>query len=306
MKNDINNNLKKNEFTLWYSTQEGEMEKNQLTLDADGSATVMITHSRPGSPLRALGWFYSKLDSMDPHIISLKRIINEYELFTINPFQVAPIPGLRAKNFSIKKNGREINHYVDASKDLPVGLAELEMSIYSLINRLGSDAKRTMEIGIQVLPNRLAWGDNLRVMLEISNDGVAPTFIRNFAGFRGKSIDLIKLNIWYQFIDEIGKERYEYIGVLDLNNREWLVDDRKAVNSSDLYLEIAPDSTQKVWAIVRCPKIVPKAYLAQLVYYAAPLSEQEEQSLPHLVVGEYHSDTVPLVITGISTSRKAD
>jgi hypothetical protein len=130
--------------------------------------------------------------------------------------------------------------------------------------------------------------------------------MRNPASFAPGAGNALAVNFWSRVMDQRGGEHDKYEWTLDLTDREWLLSERKAVSSSDPYLEIAPNSTLRIWTTLRCPSSEPKNYLAQLVYYAVPLSGQERQKISHLVVGEYHSDTTPLVITGPVKGREPD
>ena len=306
VEDNIRQSVNELDFALWYSTQKGETENNQLTLDPDGSVTVMITHSRPESPLRALGWFYAKLDFRDPLLTDIGRVIDENALFTNEPHQIPPVPGLRSKIFSIRKEGSEIDHHTDANVPLPPGLAELEKAVQRLMIRLGAGARRTVAFGLHPEPNSLVWGDELRVILDARNDGVAPAIIRNPARFSTTGGNVLKVNFWSRIPDSQEQEQYNYEWTLDLSNREWLTAQRRALDSSDPYLEIAPGATLRMWTTLRCPKVDPKHYLAQLVYYAIPPSVQEENDMPELIVGEFHSDTTPIAITGPMGKQGSD
>jgi hypothetical protein len=284
----------------------GEHERNQVTVDSEGVVTGFIQQTQPGFPLREIGTFYMPLAAEDSQLVELGELIRNEGLTTGEPFLTDLRFGKRYKVFVIEAGGEELIHSIGMEEPLPEALDRLEEHVTLLFGRLVSAPQRTASIEIGLAPETIAAGNELRVELRFRNRGSFAAEIRNPASFALDSPDSMKVNFWRRRENEQGEMSDHYEWTLDLASREFLLSEHDALPSDSPYLEIPPDGQVITWTSVRFPRAEPENYLAELVYYASPATAKELETRDNLIVGEYHSDTTPLVITGPVMVRNPD
>jgi hypothetical protein len=281
-------------FKLSYSVQTGEVESNQLTIDPEGVVTASIAHSVPGSPVRAIGRYRLAAGPSDPDLVAIGNVIAENGLAGGRPYTTSTHPGGRYLRFVFEKDGKEIEHVVDATVPLPDALGDLAGRLTPLLARVGLAApQRAVSIQLDLAPSSAAPGGQMRITLDTRNAGPFGTEIRNFAGFREGGADELRINFWTP--PAHAGEPPKFVSTLDLAGKEWRVAEGKSVRPKDPYLKLEGKGSLRAWTDIRVPEADPGALLASLVYYAH-VESKAEQSNDDLVVGFYHADPVNVTI----------
>lgn len=282
-------------YTFWYAVQVSGIERNYLTIDADGNITAQIKESQSGDSLRALGWYYLLASSDDPDTSKIRRLIYEKRLIDSPDFSRPLARGMRLKVFSIKADGKKAIKYIDAMKPVPNELAEIEQVVFRLFERLASTPLRTLAIDVSSEPVQIKTGDNMRINLEFLNTGKFPTEFRNPATFTETSSSSLRINFWKKVRNENDELIDEYESTLDLAGKEFLLSDRQAVPSTEQFLRIQPGEKLNMWTTIRFPKLTPGNYTLEAIYYGSPRTKSEE-TRHDLIVGEYHADLKEITV----------
>ena len=284
-------------YTLWYMIQLTEHERNHLTIDEKGNVTVYIQESRMGSSPRALGYYSQTVGHDDSDLIKIGQLIHQESLVGGEVSTMPPVSGMRSKIFSIKEDGKEATHLLNARQPSPLRFSEVEQVILRLFNRLEGDPLRTFSMDISFLPREIIPAENLQINFEFRNTGKYATDFRNPANFKVGSPSYLRLDFWRHQMNEQGKQELEYEWTLDLAGREFLVESRKSLPSSDPLLHIKPGGTLRAWTVVRFPKIQPDTYSIEAIYYGNKMVRDEQEKQNDLLVGKFHADLNKLIVS---------
>jgi hypothetical protein len=282
-------------YWLWYYSQESDQEKNGLVIDG-AAVQSEIQIAEPGRHPRALGWYAFTAPPNDPDIAAVGRIIRERRLVGGEVHEQEPLFGMRSKTFAIRVGDREARHNVDPAKPLPPALQELESALIPFWTRLEEVPLRTLELRIELSPDRVRVGDTVRLALNFTNRGRFAAELRNPAAFAKEGPSSLRIQFYRLVPGAGGKQTEEFEWELDAVGREFLVAERKALPSTEPLQSVGPGDTLRAWTTFRAPALPLGSYSVQGSYYAAPVGRQEREAHNDLVAGELRTDTVSLVV----------
>src|SRR5688572_10604056 len=107
-------------YWFWYYSQESDQETNGLVIDG-GQVQSEIQIAEPGRRPRGLGWYAFTASPGDTDVAAVARIVREQQLIGGEIHQQPTRFGMRSKVFSIRMNGQEARHDIDAFQPLPAG-----------------------------------------------------------------------------------------------------------------------------------------------------------------------------------------
>lgn len=284
-------------YSLRYSLQMGETEKNTLTIDEDGNVTGNVENSQAGSTPRPLGWFNLDAGRADKDVARIGALIRAKGLVGGRVHSRIAKFGMRSKIFLFEADGQRAVHHLDVREPTPEGLAEVEEVVVRLFRRLEEQPLRTLSLWVSLKPATVVPGGDLRIEMEFRNGGKFPTQLRNPASFPRGGANTIRINLWKRVKGEAGAMEDEYVAALDLAGEEFLVGERKSLPSDRPVVEVEPQGTLRAWTTIRLPKIHPGRYFAETVYYGSAIDDEENEMWPYLCVGEYHADPCEVVVS---------
>jgi hypothetical protein len=287
---------------LWYFSQESDQERNGLVIDG-AAIHSEIQIAAPGRLPRGLGWYALTASAGDPDLAAVGRIIREQRLIGGEVHEQPAVFGIRSKVFSIRMNGQEARHGVDAFQPLPPDLLELECALAPFWGRLDEFPLRTLELRIELAPDRVRTGDTVRLALNFSNRGRFATQFRNPAAFAKTGTSSLRVHFYRRERGADGAERDEFAWELDLAGHELLVAERKALPSTEPFANVAAGDTLRAWATFRAPALPPGNYSAQASYYASPVGPKEREAHNDLVAGELRTDMLPFTVEEREAAR---
>jgi hypothetical protein len=203
---------------------------------------------------------------------------------------------MRSKVFSIRMAGQETRHNVDPFAPLPPGLRELEGALAPFWSRLDRSPLRTLELRIEISPDRVRAGDTVRLALHFTNRGRFAAQFRNPAAFTSNGPNSLRVHCYRLERGASGETSEEFTWELDLAGHELLVAERKTLPSSEPLASLAPGDTLRAWTTFRAPALAPGSYAAQAAYYAAPVAPQEREAHNDLVAGELRTEPAPFAV----------
>lgn len=283
-------------FSLRYAVQAAEHEFNRLSIDDAGNVTVQIQQAQVGDRPRALGWYYLALGPDHSVLQRIERTIRRHGL--LGPSRaMRPFPGMRSRTITLAAEGRQVTHVLDRFAAVPEEFAELDTLLAELFALAEGAPIRTFSVAIGFAPARVRVGEELRIHLFFRNEGRAPTTFRNPATFAEGGSDTLRINLWKTVREDDGQEGLAFVSALDLAGREFLIEERRSLRSDATYARIPEHGQLEVWTVMKLPSLDREAYRVEVVYYGHPVTIEEQQRNPDLLVGEFHSDLATLTVS---------
>ena len=282
-------------YWLWYSMQEQEHQSNSLTIMHDGTTQAMIEYSEPGFAIRRLGAHNLEIGEQDADLLELRRIIRTQNLVGGDQYGGPALFGALLVTFQFEDGGEQMMHTFDPNAPLPPGFADVETIVERLFERLRGAPLRALEMTARSTPPRLRSGDELRVSLDFSAHGRFSTSFRNPVPLAEASGGHLRLNLWQEGSDPSDRE---FAGIIDLEGREFLLAERKAVTSQKDVLQLAPGEQLSMYADLRLPQLEPGKYVIEAIYFGEPVQPAELETHGDLIAGELHADLISLVVDG--------
>jgi hypothetical protein len=282
-------------YWLWYYKQEADHERNALIIDG-GAVQSEIQIAEPGRRPRALGWYAFTAPPGDADVAAVGRIVREQRLVGGDVHQQPTRFGMRSKVFSIRMDGQEARHDIDAFGQPPPGLLELERALLPFWARLDESPLRTLELRIELAPAQVRAGDTVRLGLNFLNRGRFAAQLRNPAAFAKEGPSSLRIQFYRVVPGAGGKQTEEFEWELDAAGQEFLVAERKALPSTEPLQSVGPGDTLRAWTTVQVPSLPPGNYSVQGSYYAAPVGPEERELHNDLVAGEFRTDVVAFAV----------
>jgi len=292
-------------FEFWYIYQLYEFEKNSLIVRGqDAIGEIRVAES--GVPPDGLGAFHLKLEENDFDLKRLRELTRQHGLLDNGPPSTPFRVGTQSKFFYFKLEGKSQTYRYDTREPTPVALEEVEDIAFRLLERVGEGPLRTLTVELSLMPPAVRPGEELKITVDFRSKGKFGTEFRNPAQFVENGPDSLSLNFWTRVKDDSGQELTQYEHTIKLTGNEFLVAERKALDSGEPRVCLKPTDLLRCWTTLRLPKYSPGEYLVELVYYSRP-KEESEKEMHDLIVGQYHASLKTLkVLTRESGAKKRE
>jgi hypothetical protein len=274
-----------------YQEQARDDFYNEITLDEQNRVSYFSAFSEPGMPVRDLGTRYVLLDSNDPDLIKIRKIVSDHNMtqaiIRLDPKR----PGGLYKKFIISYSGQDIPNIIDQEFNPPPPLDVLEQELESLLRSKKFIPIRSFTIQYQLDAAKIWPGRTNTLKVRFVNSGKFGVLIGNPVSFSRHLENSFKLNIYRNDKNETGANGiFEF--ALDLVGNEIKIGPRDTLRSDQPLLKLEPGEIVEGTINIKLPKCRTGTYTSELVY----IYDAREQKQAEIVGGEWHGNFISFEI----------
>ncbi len=261
-------------------------------------ASAVCMFSRPGMPIRNLGYFRHELAS--DATARIQDCVERYALHEKSVISTPPLAGRRLTSIRVLREDRWIESSFPGSGPTPEPLAEFENIMVETMKEVAKEPLRAFHIENKFSFSRVFPGEVVEIEFQMTNDGRFSTKVFNPTSLSKPGACTLNFLVWALHYPYSEPEAVEYYTTFETAGMEFAVTSHRALPSDQDYLYFEPGEKVASKIAFSFPKYEAGHYQFQLVY----ISLAEFGKDIALVSGAYHGNPVNVEVT-VAASRRA-